>query len=154
MLRSSKASIIRLRRHEKAGEGGWVNPPSHSWKGGLDAQAPTWKYKSATLHSDVDCDCVMPVVARHRLGNYPRPHSPFSAMADECPTLQRLSVAREQFRRESMMHTHLLIFYFLGAVAFTLGRLGYDEWREMRKSRHGGAGSDVSTASARSCDHP
>ena len=34
------------------------------------------------------------------------------------------------------MHTHLLIFYFLGALAFTLGRLAYDEWREWSNSRH------------------
>jgi hypothetical protein len=45
------------------------------------------------------------------------------------------------------MHTHLLIFYFLGALAVTLGRLAYDEWRERRNNRHGGSGSDVSAAS-------
>ena len=27
------------------------------------------------------------------------------------------------------MQAHLLIFYFLGAIAFTLGRLAYDEWQ-------------------------
>jgi hypothetical protein len=45
------------------------------------------------------------------------------------------------------MHSHLLIFYFLGALAFTLGRLAYDEWRERRNRRHGGTRSDVSAAS-------
>ena len=30
---------------------------------------------------------------------------------------------------EDRMHPHLLIFYFLGAVVFTLARLAYDEWR-------------------------
>jgi hypothetical protein len=34
------------------------------------------------------------------------------------------------------MHSHLLIFYFLGAVVFTLGRLAYDEWRVWRDSHH------------------
>jgi len=42
------------------------------------------------------------------------------------------------------MHSHLLIFYFLGALAFTLGRLAYDEWRELRGSRHRNPGPDVS----------
>jgi hypothetical protein len=42
------------------------------------------------------------------------------------------------------MHTHLLIFYFLGALAFTLARLAYDEWNEWRGSRDSSTGSDVS----------
>jgi hypothetical protein len=32
------------------------------------------------------------------------------------------------------VHPHQLIFYFLGALVFTLGRLAYDEWQEWRRS--------------------
>jgi len=34
------------------------------------------------------------------------------------------------------MSPHLLIFYFLGALVFTLARLAYDEWRVWRDSHH------------------